>query len=91
MAITRKPTSKADATVDIDALISKGGSVAASYEEKQLIVKDLPVILRIPTSLLNRIDRLVSARQIRTPRHTWLLEALLEKVKREEAVEQMAK
>ncbi|HWQ93285.1 MAG TPA: hypothetical protein VN673_16540, partial [Clostridia bacterium] len=84
--ITRKPNSKADRMVDIEALISKGGGVAAAEQYEGAQEKDVPVIMRIPRNLLSRIDALVSARPIRTPRHTWLLEALLEKANREEAV-----
>jgi hypothetical protein len=85
MMITRKPKPAAAASggVDIEALIGKGGSVAAHQEQVPLKGKEIPVVVRIPSDLLGRIDALVGKRQLKTPRHTWLLEALLEKVNRE--------
>jgi hypothetical protein len=84
MAITRKPKPAAPGgPVDIEALIGKGGSVAAYQEQQPPKVKEIPVVVRIPSDLLGRIDALVGRRQLKTPRHTWLLEALLEKVNRE--------
>jgi hypothetical protein len=69
--------------VDVEALINKGGSVAMPKEPRPKR-KDVPVIVRVPSDLLDRIDALVEKRQLRTPRHTWLLEAFLEKASREE-------
>jgi hypothetical protein len=84
MAISRKPkpsSSAAAKTVDVDALIHKGGSIARNNggQEKDAV----PVILRVPEDILKRIDASVQARQIKTPRHTWLLEAVLEKLEQE--------
>ena len=44
------------------------------------------MLLRIPPKVLVRVDRLVVARRAENPlaRTTWLLEAVNEKVKREE-------
>jgi hypothetical protein len=42
-----------------------------------------PVLLRVPSDLLQRIDRAVQTRRLPLPRHTWMLEALLEKLERE--------
>ncbi len=49
-------------------------------------VEPTAVLLRIPTKVLTRVDRLVAARRAENPiaRTTWLLEAVNEKVKREE-------
>lgn len=86
MAITRKPRQSSGAAtkpVDVDALISKGGSVAGKNvgQEKDAV----PVILRVPEDILRKVDASVQARRIKTPRHTWLLEAVLEKLERESA------
>jgi hypothetical protein len=86
MAITRKPRQSSGATgkhVDVDALIRKGGSVAGKNggQEKGTV----PVILRVPEDILEKVDASVQARRIKTPRHTWLLEAVLEKLERESA------
>jgi hypothetical protein len=85
MAISRKPKQSSRATgkaVDVDALINKGGSVGRSNggQPKDKIV---PVILRMPEDMLEKIDTSVQARRIKTPRNTWLLEAILEKLEKE--------
>lgn len=82
MAITRKPKAAAQSGAvseqQIKQLISKGGSIAQEENktEKQVLV-------RIPPELLEQMDALAQARRVRTPRHTWILEALWEKVERE--------
>lgn len=84
MAITRRPkhaSGTAAKPVDVDALINKGGSVAGKNGAQG---KDtVPVILRVPEDILQKVDASVQARRIKTPRHTWLLEAILEKLERE--------
>ncbi len=86
MAISRKPkpsSSAAAKTVDVDALIRKGGSIAGNNGGQGKEKDAVPVILRVPEDILERIDSSVQARRIKTPRHTWLLEAVLEKLERE--------
>jgi hypothetical protein len=81
VAITRKPKSpSATAVVDVDALINKGGSAPARAIEDGAVA----VVLRLPADVLSRVDAAVKSRPIRTPRHTWLLEAVHEKLLREE-------
>lgn len=82
MAIARKPKAenKDKKQVDIDALINKGGSPVANDKMK---TKDKSILLRIPSDTLKTIDEVVSSKQIKTPRHTWLLEAVFEKLERE--------
>lgn len=82
MAITRRPkTSAAPGVIDVEALINKGGSPPRQDEVKDGAVA---VVLRLPAEILSRVDAAVKARPIRTPRHTWLLEAIHEKLQREE-------
>lgn len=86
MAISRKPKPAAseDPVVDIDALIHKGGSVAGeggSTGKQKLI----PVMLRLPPTMLANVDEAVQARLVPTARTTWIMEAIVEKLKREEA------
>ena len=79
MAITRKP--KTGAPLNVDELISKGGSIprlVAELEQRQAYVQ-----LRLSRNVLEQIDRSVKARPVKTPRHTWLLEAIHEKLQRE--------
>ena len=89
MAISRKPKPSSAETppVDVDALINKGGSVSGdrpkSSANKEKEKAASPVILRVPNNLLEQIDRVLEARPIKTPRHTWLLEAILEKLEKD--------
>ena len=88
MGLRRKPQSesKKSAYVDerhIEALIDKGGSVAPDHEEGKGISRQL-VQLRLPRSLVQRIDKARKTRIVAPSRHTWLLEALLEKLETEE-------
>jgi hypothetical protein len=84
MAISRKPkqsSSTATKHVDVNALINKGGSVGGKNGGQKR--DTAPVILRVPEDILEKVDASVQARRIKTPRHTWLLEAVLEKLERE--------
>ena len=83
MAVTRRPKPAlvaATPPVDVEALINKGGSVARAGAEP---AKTAPVVLRLPPDVLTRIDRAVEARRVKVPRHTWLMEAVIEKLERE--------
>lgn len=88
MAITRRPKaggSEPLASADVDALISKGGSVARSLDSPVSLASSKPisVVLRIPPDALAKVDRLVEARRVKVPRHTWLIEAIIEKLERD--------
>jgi hypothetical protein len=89
MAITRKPkasSAAAPAAVDIDALINKGGSVSgqpAITPTEDSAAKPVPVVLRVPGDVLVKVDQALKTRRVRIPRHTWLLEAVVEKLERE--------
>ena len=90
MAVTRKPTPRpADAalsdTVAAEAkvreFIERGGKVAG--EEEPEVARKL-VQLRLPFELLARVDRALKARTVPPSRHNWFLEAIHEKLAREE-------
>jgi hypothetical protein len=84
MAITRKPAVARPApAIDVDQLINRGGSSPAREESASLSDQVVPVILRLPSSMLKSIDQSVKNRPVRIPRHTWLLEAIHEKLSRE--------
>ncbi len=88
MAISRKPkqtSSTGSEPVNVDALINKGGSVAGSNGGQAKEKDAVPVILRLAADILQKVNASVQARRIKTPRHTWLLEAILEKLERESA------
>ncbi|MBJ3778753.1 hypothetical protein [Acuticoccus mangrovi] len=88
MAIARKPTARivppsSASEREIEALIRKGGSVAVTPAARPKAAGTAKVILRLPDEMLARVDALVEARSPKIPRHTWLLEAILEKLERE--------
>ena len=87
MAITRKPKIDVSSTpqVDVEALIMKGGSPTGASTEPPTkpASKATPVILRIPSDLLTRIEEVRGSRPVKIPRHTWLLEAVVEKLQKE--------
>jgi predicted transcriptional regulator len=43
---------------------------------------NLTMPLRLPSEVLKRVDQVVKARRVRVPRHTWLMEAVIEKLER---------
>ena len=45
--------------------------------------QEVPVTVRIPKPMLSDIESLVKTRPIKTARHTWLMEAIYEKWKKE--------
>ena len=79
MAVIRKPTSHAT-SVDVEALIAKGGSVpqtpAATDPPKA-------VLLHVPAAMLARVDQALQAQPIKIPRKTWILQAIQEKLARD--------
>jgi hypothetical protein len=87
MAITRKPKKTTESkparskkTVDVAALINKGGSVVQSNAEKN---EEKPVIQRVPEAILKRVDEAVAARRVKTSRNTWINEAILDLLEKE--------
>ena len=84
MSISKKPkTKKSKSEAEVNALIEKGGSAAAPAKKK--LKKDvIPVTLRLPNELDSRIEEVLQNRVLKIPRHTWLLEAVIEKLEREE-------
>lgn len=90
MAIARKPKpqgySVGEEKVDVEALINKGGSIGGdSGSGDKERTRASTINLRIPVVLVERIDKILEQRPLRTPRHTWLLEAVLEKLERDSA------
>ncbi|HXH69832.1 MAG TPA: hypothetical protein VNI60_05735 [Pyrinomonadaceae bacterium] len=87
MAIARKPkpTEIQAKEQSINALISKGGSVAKDREDggNANQTENKPVLIRIPPEALRKIDEIVGAKKIKMPRHTWLLEAVFEKLEKD--------
>ena len=88
MAVTRKPKSQDSSTeTDVMALIEKGGSVAADKSERTRAKPQL-VQLRLSREVVDRIDSVIQSRLVPPSRHTWLLEAVYEKLQREEGAKE---
>ena len=92
MSITKKPRAShpdTDQTLlpeaAIQALIGKGGSVAQA-EVRQQPDQHKPQLLqlRLERPLVERVDAVLAAQMIKIPQHTWLLEAVHDKLVREE-------
>ncbi len=83
MAITRRPKPASEPAVDVEALINKGGSVARPSNDEANARKQAQVKLRLPADLLVQVDEALKGRRITIPRHTWLIEAIVEKLERE--------
>lgn len=84
MAVARKPkaSNTTSGQVDVDVLIAKGGQVAGQdLAEPDVAIKTIP--LRVSVDLLVQIDSSVKSQPIKTPRNTWLLHAIMEKLERD--------
>jgi len=66
---------------DIDVVINRGGSSAGSQEDNQ--EKERIFNLRVPESLVAKVDALRKRRTGKISRNTWILEAIEDKVARE--------
>lgn len=68
----------------IEAIINKGGSTAIEETKAEETTRN--VQLRLAPSLISRIDavRGRKPKEIRQDRHPWIIEAILEKLQREE-------
>jgi hypothetical protein len=83
VAISPKPKApqaqEARAGVDVEALINKGLAIRKDEPKKA----EISVLLRLQANIAERLDFAIKAKPIRTPRHSWILEAILEKLERE--------
>ncbi|MEM7756916.1 MAG: hypothetical protein AAF298_02115 [Cyanobacteria bacterium P01_A01_bin.40] len=89
MSISKKPktTSSSQSEAEVQALIEKGGSAARQNKKNsnKKQQKDIvPISLRLPREFSERIETVLEKRALKIPRHTWLLEAIVEKLEREE-------
>lgn len=64
------------------ALIKKGGRSARPTEDEDKI-PEKRISLRIPEDVGERIKQAAKSRPIKTSSHTWIVEAVLEKLKKE--------
>ncbi len=79
----RRPKAKASPDKrKIKAVIKKGGGVASSGASD----KPKNVQLRLLPDIIQRIDQSRKGRMVPPTRHAWLMEAVLEKLEREETL-----
>jgi hypothetical protein len=86
MAIRSKPQQATPAANEraVEAFIGKGGGVTQGHAKAG---KAARLQLRLPDDILNRIDA-VRPKGITAPsRHDWFLDAMIEKLEREEGQE----
>ena len=67
---------------DIDAVINRGGSSSAASQEEHT-ERERIFNLRVPESLVEKVDTLRKRRTGKISRNTWILEAIEDKIKRE--------
>ena len=79
MTISRKPSTEES---KIKSVIERGGKTAASDDSGQ--AQKVTLQLRLKKITIDKIDELLSLRPVRVPRHTWFLEAIVEKIAREQ-------
>ena len=85
--ITRKPRAEQGAKPStqedkINAVIFKGMASPAETTPAESEDTEQQVKLRLPLSLLQKIDASVKSQRIKTSRHRWLMEAIIEKLER---------
>jgi hypothetical protein len=83
MAVSRKPQEESTPHVSDKALeeyLRKGGSTAKAPSGP---MKDVRFSLTIPAAICEELDGLRACRRLKTSRHKWVLEAIIEKIERE--------
>ena len=74
-----------DIDVRTEAFINKGMQAQTGEAPRPAeTAKATKVLLTIPADSHSRIEAVLAERRVRIPRHTWLLEAIIEKLEREE-------
>ncbi len=79
MPINKRPQPKSESqTKTVDDFINEGGTISTDQ------IKSIPSIqsvkLRIPSDLLEQVDKAVASRKPSPSRHQWILEAIYEKL-----------
>lgn len=85
MALSRKLTKEKTASPSVEELIMKGGTSGAGQQEASVQDDDKirMVQLRMPIGDVNLIDKARKKRPGKLSRHTWIMEAIEEKLARE--------
>lgn len=77
-------TKKAKAKGSRKELITPGKATIDLKEKPDDGAETTVIILRIKSGLVRRVDKARRTRPVKTPRNTWLVEAVLEKLKAEQ-------
>lgn len=83
MAVSRKPKEETTQPVSdktLESYLHRGGSTAKTQTAP---VKDVRFSLTIPATICKELDTLRDSRTLKTSRHKWVLEAIVEKIERE--------
>lgn len=80
MTVRRPPTQVIDKKAE--DFINQGGSTTA--KTIMATKSEAAVNVRLPVEVLAQVDEAVKQRRVKTPRHRWLLEAIIEKLDREQ-------
>jgi len=74
-----------DLDLRTEAFINKGMQAQTDEAPRPAeTARAAKVLLTIPADSHSRIEAVLAERRVRIPRHTWLLEAIIEKLEREE-------
>jgi hypothetical protein len=86
MVVKRRPKDEevrqvpAEDDAAFQAYVHKGGSAARSQPDAR---KEVRFTLTVPGPMCQELDRIRESRPLKTSRHQWVLEAILEKMQRE--------
>jgi hypothetical protein len=85
MALSKKIQNSALKQPSVEELIMKGGSSGILEEGKTVEEEEdvRRVQLRVPDAKLEQIDKMVRRRPGKLSRHTWIMEAIEEKLQRD--------
>jgi len=76
--------SEKEKDVALLALIKKGGRSARQEEDLELEkIPEKRLSLRVSEDVVERVKQAAHARPVKTPSHTWIVEAILEKLRKE--------
>lgn len=65
------------------ALIKKGGKSARPQQVEDEEEQEKRISLRLSKDIVDRVKEAANSRPVKTPSHTWIVEAILEKLKKE--------
>ncbi len=86
MAVTPKPKRNIQTPLaDVDAVIAKGGSIAQEISQSAESVGAGAFTLRVPRDLLRDLDTHRQSRRVKVSRQQWILEAIEQRLERENA------